>query len=288
MIADCRCAGQSRTSTYAGAASGGVWKTGRRRRALGARCSTTRTSSRLARSPSRRQRSEHASGPAPAKRSSAATSRSATASTNRPTPGRPGRAWVSSEPAASRRVVVDPKNADVVFACALGHAYGPQQDRGVYKTADGGRTWTPRAVRRREHRLLRHRQWTRNNPRVLFAGMWQLEIHTWGRTSGGPGSGLFKSVDGGATWTAAAGRSGTRPAERAARQDFGAGRAQQLRTASTRSSKPATACRPTTVRRRRADRCGAATTAARTGTMVSADRRLRGRTHYYTRFAVVA
>jgi photosystem II stability/assembly factor-like uncharacterized protein len=40
------------------------------------------------------------------------------------------------------RILVDPKNADIVFACALGHAYGPQQDRGVYKTADGGKTWT--------------------------------------------------------------------------------------------------------------------------------------------------
>src|SRR6266542_6670418 len=97
------------------------------------------------------------------------------------------------------RVVVDPKNADIVFACALGHAYGPQPDRGVYKTSDGGRTWT-RALFVDENTGCSDIAMDPNNPRVLFAGMWQLEIHTWGRTSGGPGSGLFKSIDGGATW----------------------------------------------------------------------------------------
>jgi hypothetical protein len=90
------------------------------------------------------------------------------------------------------RVVIDPKNADIVFACALGHAYGPQPDRGVYKTADGGRTWS-RVLFVDENTGCSDVAMDPSNPRVLFAGMWQLEIHTWGRTSGGPGSGLFKS-----------------------------------------------------------------------------------------------
>src|SRR2546425_1418685 len=94
------------------------------------------------------------------------------------------------------RILVDPKNPDTVFACALGHAYGPQQDRGVYKTSDGGRNWT-RVLFVDENTGCSDVAMDPNNPRVLFAGMWQLEIHTWGRTSGGPGSGLFKSSDGG-------------------------------------------------------------------------------------------
>src|SRR5919198_4099870 len=96
------------------------------------------------------------------------------------------------------RVIVDPKNADLVFACALGHAYGPQPERGVFRTADGGRTWN-RVLFVDETTGCSDIAIDPNNSRVLFAGMWQLEIHTWGRTSGGPGSGLFKSVDGGAT-----------------------------------------------------------------------------------------
>src|SRR5947207_4263034 len=97
------------------------------------------------------------------------------------------------------RIVVDPKNSDVVIACALGHAYGPQQERGVFRTTDGGRTWT-RTLFVDENTGCSDVAMDANNPRILFAGMWQLEIHTWGRFSGGPGSGLFRSADGGVTW----------------------------------------------------------------------------------------
>jgi photosystem II stability/assembly factor-like uncharacterized protein len=97
------------------------------------------------------------------------------------------------------RLVIDPRNPDVVLACALGHAYGPQPDRGVFRTTDGGRTWT-KTLFVDENTGCSDIAMDPNNPRVLFAGMWQLEIHTWGRTSGGPGSGLYTSRDGGATW----------------------------------------------------------------------------------------
>src|SRR3984893_11553788 len=97
------------------------------------------------------------------------------------------------------RVLIDPKNPEVVIACALGNAYGPQQERGVYRTADGGRNWD-RALFVDENTGCSDVAMDATNPRILFAGMWQLEIHTWGRVSGGPGSGLFKSTDGGATW----------------------------------------------------------------------------------------
>jgi photosystem II stability/assembly factor-like uncharacterized protein len=98
------------------------------------------------------------------------------------------------------RMVVHPADADVAYACALGTAYGAQPERGVYRTTDGGATW----------QLVLHVDQNTgcsdiamdpSNPRVLFAGMWSLEIKTWGRVSGGPGSGLFVTRDGGTTWT---------------------------------------------------------------------------------------
>jgi len=96
-------------------------------------------------------------------------------------------------------VVIDSRNPDIVLACALGHAYGPQPERGVFRTTDGGRNWE-KVLFVDENTGCSDMAMDPNNSRILFAGMWQLEIHTWGRTSGGPGSGLFKSTDGGATW----------------------------------------------------------------------------------------
>ena len=97
------------------------------------------------------------------------------------------------------RVVIDPKNPDVVLVGALGHAYGPQQERGVFRTTDGGKTWE-RVLFTDEKSGCAHLEMDPNNSKVLYAGMWPIEIHTWGRDSGGPGSGLFKSTDGGVTW----------------------------------------------------------------------------------------
>ena len=97
------------------------------------------------------------------------------------------------------RVVVHPKDSNVVLACALGHAYGPQPERGVFRTTDGGATWT-RTLFADENTGCSELVMDPANPRLLFAGMWSLEIHTWGRTSGGPGGGLYTSRDGGVTW----------------------------------------------------------------------------------------
>ncbi len=103
------------------------------------------------------------------------------------------------------RTLVHPQDPNVVLVCALGHAYGPQPERGVYRTTDGGATWT-RVLHVDENTGCSDLAMDPRNPRILFAGMWQLEIHTWGRTSGGPGSGLFMSRDGGATWSRLTGR----------------------------------------------------------------------------------
>ena len=102
-------------------------------------------------------------------------------------------------------IVIDPKNPNVVMACALGHAYGPQQERGVFRTTDGGKTWD-RVLFTDENCGCSDIVMDPNNPQILFAGMWPLEIHTWGRESGGPGSGLFMSRDQGATWKKITGR----------------------------------------------------------------------------------
>ena len=97
------------------------------------------------------------------------------------------------------KVVIHPQNPDVVLACALGHAYGPQQERGVFRTTDGGKTWT-RTLFADENTGCSDLEMDPRNPRRLLAGMWTLDIKTWGRESGGPGSGLYESNDGGVSW----------------------------------------------------------------------------------------
>ncbi len=97
------------------------------------------------------------------------------------------------------RIVVHPGNPDVVYVAALGHSYGPQQERGIYRTTDGGKSWE-RVLFVDENTGAVDVVMDPTNPRILFAGMWQLEIHTWGRESGGSGSGIYTSRDGGTTW----------------------------------------------------------------------------------------
>ncbi|MFI5382173.1 MAG: WD40/YVTN/BNR-like repeat-containing protein [Tepidisphaerales bacterium] len=97
------------------------------------------------------------------------------------------------------RVVVHPQDSDIVFACALGHSYGPQPERGVYRTKDGGKTWE-QVLKVDENTGCADIAIDPNDPQTLFAGMWQLEIKTWKLNSGGPGSGVYVSRDGGSTW----------------------------------------------------------------------------------------
>lgn len=98
------------------------------------------------------------------------------------------------------RIAIDPSNPDIVLIAAQGHSYGPQKDRGIYRTTDGGRTWT-QTLFVDENTGGIDVVMDPSNPRKLFAATWQFEIHTWGRESGGPGSGLYVSNDEGATWT---------------------------------------------------------------------------------------
>jgi photosystem II stability/assembly factor-like uncharacterized protein len=102
------------------------------------------------------------------------------------------------------RIVIHPWNPDIVLVCALGRAYGPAQDRGVYRTTDGGTTWT-RVLFVDPNTGCSDLAIDPGDPNTLFAGMWQFEVKTWHLQSGGPGSGLWVSRDGGATWKRLAG-----------------------------------------------------------------------------------
>jgi photosystem II stability/assembly factor-like uncharacterized protein len=98
------------------------------------------------------------------------------------------------------RIIVHPTNPEIVFACVLGRATGPQPERGVYRTTDGGQHWE-RVLFGGEKTGCSGLSMDPHNPRTLVAGMWQVELHTWGEFSGGPGSGVYVSRDGGSKWS---------------------------------------------------------------------------------------
>ncbi len=99
------------------------------------------------------------------------------------------------------RIVVHPDNQDVVYVAAMGHSFGPQKERGIYKTTDGGTTWK-QILFVDENTGGADIAINPKNPDELLAATWQLHINTWGLNSGGPGSGVFHSTDGGDTWKA--------------------------------------------------------------------------------------
>ena len=96
-------------------------------------------------------------------------------------------------------IVVDPHNPDTVFVAALGHAFGPNKDRGVYRSADGGKTWQ-NVLFKDEKTGAIDIIFDPNNSHILYASLWQALRTPWSFESGGPGSGLYKSSDAGLTW----------------------------------------------------------------------------------------
>ncbi len=96
-------------------------------------------------------------------------------------------------------LVVHPQNPEIAFAAVLGHAFGPNPERGVYRTRDGGASWE-QVLAKDADTGASDVAIDPSNPRILFAGLWQARRTPWGMTSGGPGSGLYRSKDGGDSW----------------------------------------------------------------------------------------
>jgi photosystem II stability/assembly factor-like uncharacterized protein len=105
------------------------------------------------------------------------------------------------------RIRLHPTDCDRVYAAAMGHPFGPNADRGVFRSTDGGETWE-KVLFVDEQTGAADLSLDPNDPDVLYAGMWQAEMKPWGGTDAGPGSGLYKSTDGGNTWTNLTGNAG--------------------------------------------------------------------------------
>ncbi|MFN0101157.1 MAG: VPS10 domain-containing protein [Bryobacteraceae bacterium] len=97
------------------------------------------------------------------------------------------------------RILVNPLNPDIVYVGALGHAFGPHRDRGVFMTTDGGKTWV-KTLYIDENHGVSDLEIDPRNPNILYAAMWKFERKPWTFTSGGDKGGVFRSADGGRTW----------------------------------------------------------------------------------------
>ncbi len=113
-----------------------------------------------------------------------------------------GRSWTNVGLADTRhigKIVVHPTNPDLVYVAALGHAWGENEERGIYRSKDGGATWEKilyKSPRAGSHDISMDRQ----NPRILYAVIWQAQRYPHSLINGGPDSGLWRSFDGGDTW----------------------------------------------------------------------------------------
>ncbi len=180
------------------------------------------------------------------------------------------------------RIVVHPTNPDVVYVASLGHAYGPQPERGIYRTSDGGKTWE-KVLFVNDSTGASDLVMDPNNPRILFAGMWQLQINTWGRVSGGAGSGIWTSRDGGTTWKRITGNG--LPTTQIGKIGLAMSKANSNRVyglIEAGDGVPATNIKETTRGRLwRSDDGGV------NWVVVSYDQQVAGRTHYYNRMAAM-
>ncbi len=97
------------------------------------------------------------------------------------------------------RLIVNPKNPDIAFVAALGHPFADNEERGVFRTRDGGKTWEKVLYKDAKTGAI-DITFDPSNPNILFAALWQARRTPWSMDSGGPGSGLYRSADGGTTW----------------------------------------------------------------------------------------
>jgi photosystem II stability/assembly factor-like uncharacterized protein len=113
-----------------------------------------------------------------------------------------GKTWKNvglKDTRAIGKVIVNPHNPDIAFVAALGHPFGPNEERGVFRTTDGGKTWQ-KVLYKNENTGAIDVAFDPENPNVLFASLWEARRTPWSLASGGPGSGIYRSVDAGTTW----------------------------------------------------------------------------------------
>ena len=114
-----------------------------------------------------------------------------------------GKSWANVGLRDSRQIgalIVDPKNPDIVLVAAIGHAFGPNAERGVFRSADGGKTWT-KVLYKDDNTGAIDVTFDPHDAKIVYAALWQVRRQPWNFSSGGPGSGLYRSADGGLTWT---------------------------------------------------------------------------------------
>ncbi|MEP6968703.1 MAG: hypothetical protein ABI906_11555, partial [Pseudomonadota bacterium] len=121
-----------------------------------------------------------------------------------------GRTWAASGLTDTQqigKILVDPRNPDVVLVAALGHPYGPNPERGVFRSVDGGRTWAKTLYKDTDTGAV-DLVFKPGDPDTVYAALWRTRRPPWNvyPPSSGPGSGLYKSGDGGRTWAPLAGR----------------------------------------------------------------------------------
>jgi hypothetical protein len=103
------------------------------------------------------------------------------------------------------RIIVDGKNADIVYACAIGREWGPNEERGVFKTTDGGTTWK-KVLYVDAQTGCSDISTDANNSNIIYAGMYTYLRKAWNLNSGGRNTAVYKSVNGGATWERLSGK----------------------------------------------------------------------------------
>jgi photosystem II stability/assembly factor-like uncharacterized protein len=121
-----------------------------------------------------------------------------------------GKSWTNVGLRDTRHVAkvrIHPQNPDMVYVAALGHAFGPNRERGIFRSTDGGKNWQ-QILFRGENAGAIDLSMDPNNPRILYAAFWEAQRSPWALSSGGPGSGIFKSTDGGGTWAELTNNSG--------------------------------------------------------------------------------
>ena len=114
-----------------------------------------------------------------------------------------GKTWTDLGLTDTRQIgaiIVDPADPNVVLVAAVGHAFGPNAQRGVFRSTDGGKSWN-RVLYKNDLTGAIDLAADPHNSKIVYAALWQVRRQPWNFSSGGPGSGLYRSTDGGVTWT---------------------------------------------------------------------------------------